>query len=94
MEISVVVHILVLVFFLAVQVTGKCRKEHFAQRLGRYPDAWRILRNTTQQYFLAGILLVQVGNRIPPTLLAYSKPHRGPSEAVDNHFGLWTHFGQ
>uniref|UniRef100_A0A0K8RM65 Putative salivary lipocalin n=1 Tax=Ixodes ricinus TaxID=34613 RepID=A0A0K8RM65_IXORI len=53
MEISVVVHILVLVFFLAVQVTGKCRKELFSQRLGRYPDAWRILGNLEQQFFLA-----------------------------------------
>ncbi|XP_029826638.2 uncharacterized protein LOC115311914 [Ixodes scapularis] len=53
MKISVLLYILGLVFVLTAGVRGKCRKEHFAQRLGRYPDAWRILRNTTQQYFLA-----------------------------------------
>lgn len=31
-----------LVLVLAVNVSGSCRKERFAQRLGREPDAWRV----------------------------------------------------
>uniref|UniRef100_A0A0K8R3E4 Putative salivary lipocalin n=1 Tax=Ixodes ricinus TaxID=34613 RepID=A0A0K8R3E4_IXORI len=38
---------------LAVQGTTGCRKELFSERLGRYPDAWRILMNTADQFFLA-----------------------------------------
>ncbi|XP_040072518.1 uncharacterized protein LOC115319451 [Ixodes scapularis] len=53
MEIYVVVRTFVLVFFLVVEVAGQCRKELFSQRLGRYPDAWKILGNLTQQFFLA-----------------------------------------
>uniref|UniRef100_A0A6B0V221 Putative lipocalin lipocalin n=1 Tax=Ixodes ricinus TaxID=34613 RepID=A0A6B0V221_IXORI len=53
MNISVFQCIQGLVLVLAVNVSGSCRKEHFAQRLGREPDAWRILGNFTQQFFLA-----------------------------------------
>ncbi|KAM7305999.1 uncharacterized protein ISCGN_015895 [Ixodes scapularis] len=42
-----------LVLVLAVNVSGSCRKELFTQRLGRDPDAWRVLRNITHQFFLA-----------------------------------------
>ncbi|XP_029835328.2 uncharacterized protein LOC115319463 [Ixodes scapularis] len=38
---------------LTVGGTTRCRKELFAERLGRYPDAWRILNNTADQFFLA-----------------------------------------
>uniref|UniRef100_V5ICG0 Putative secreted protein n=2 Tax=Ixodes ricinus TaxID=34613 RepID=V5ICG0_IXORI len=53
MDISVFQCIQGLVLVLAVNVSGSCRKELFAQRLGREPDAWRILRNFTHQFFLA-----------------------------------------
>uniref|UniRef100_A0A0K8R8R6 Putative salivary lipocalin n=1 Tax=Ixodes ricinus TaxID=34613 RepID=A0A0K8R8R6_IXORI len=38
---------------LTVEATTGCRKGLFAERLGRYPDAWRILINTADQFFLA-----------------------------------------
>uniref|UniRef100_A0A0K8R4K8 Putative salivary lipocalin n=1 Tax=Ixodes ricinus TaxID=34613 RepID=A0A0K8R4K8_IXORI len=38
---------------LTVEGTTGCRKELFSERLGRYPDSWRILRNTSDQYLLA-----------------------------------------
>uniref|UniRef100_A0A6B0V3D3 Putative lipocalin n=1 Tax=Ixodes ricinus TaxID=34613 RepID=A0A6B0V3D3_IXORI len=53
MDISVFLCIQGLVLVLAVNVSGSCRKELFAQRLGREPDAWRILGNITHQFFLA-----------------------------------------
>uniref|UniRef100_A0A6B0V3B6 Putative lipocalin n=1 Tax=Ixodes ricinus TaxID=34613 RepID=A0A6B0V3B6_IXORI len=53
MNISVFQCIQGLVLVLAVKVSEACRKEHFAQRLGREPDAWRILGNMTHQFFLA-----------------------------------------
>uniref|UniRef100_A0A6B0URR9 Putative salivary lipocalin n=1 Tax=Ixodes ricinus TaxID=34613 RepID=A0A6B0URR9_IXORI len=38
---------------MTVKGTKGCRKELFYERLGRYPDSWRILRETTNQFFLA-----------------------------------------